>query len=72
MYYQGVKKTIVVRTIKKKRSLEGGIHPLLERLFLVRGITSETELDRTLSKLPSPWLLSGMEGMVTSFDHRHQ
>ena len=65
MYYQGVKKTIVVRTVKKKRSLEGGIHPLLERLFLVRGITSETELDRTLSKLPSPWLLSGMEGMVT-------
>ncbi len=65
MYYQGVKKTIVVRTVEKKRSLEGDIPPLLERLFLARGITSETELDRTLSKLPSPWLLSGMEGMVT-------
>ena len=65
MYYQGVKKTIVVRAVQKKRSFQGKIHPLLERLFLARGITSETELDRTLSKLPSPWLLSGMEEMVT-------
>ena len=64
MYYQGVKKTIVVRAVEKKRSLLGEIHPLLERLFLARGITSEAELDRTLAKLPSPWLLSGMEEMV--------
>ena len=64
MYSQGIKKNIVVRTFKKNRSLAGDIHPLLERLFLARGITSETELDRTLSKLPSPWLLSGMEAMV--------
>ena len=60
MYYQGVKKTIVVRAVEK-----GDVHPLLKRLFLARGITSETELDRTLSKLPSPWLLSGMEEMVS-------
>ena len=64
MYSQGIKKNIVVRTFKKNRSLGGNIHPLLERLFLARGITSETELDRTLTKLPSPWLLSGMEAMV--------
>ena len=64
MYYQGVKKTIVVRPVKKKRTLQVNLHPLLERLFLARGITSEIELDRTLSKLPSPWLLSGMEEMV--------
>ena len=64
MYSQGIKKNIVVRTFKKNRSLAGNIHPLLERLFLARGITSETELDRTLTKLPSPWLLSGMEAMV--------
>ena len=64
MYSQGIKKNIVVRTFKKNRSLADDIHPLLERLFLARGITSETELDRTLSKLPSPWLLSGMEAMV--------
>ena len=65
MYYQGIKKTIVVRSVEKKRSLLGEIHPLLERLFLARGITSAAELDRTLAKLPSPWLLSGMEEMVT-------
>ena len=63
MYYQGVKKTIVVRTVKKRLRL-GELHPLLERIFLARGVTSEAELDRTLSKLPSPWLLSGMETMV--------
>ena len=64
MYYQGVKKTIVVRPVKKKPTLQGNLHPLLERLFLARGITSEIELDRTLAKLPSPWLLSGIEEMV--------
>ena len=64
MYYQGVKKTIVPRPFKKKRALQGNLHPLLERLFLARGIKSDIELDRTLSKLPSPWLLSGLEDMV--------
>lgn len=64
MYYQGVKKTIVPRPVKKKRALQGNLHPLLERLFLARGIKSDIELDRTLSKLPSPWLLSGLEDMV--------
>ena len=64
MYSQGIKKTIVLRPVKKKQALQGNLHPLLERIFLARGITSELELDRTLSKLPSPWLLSGMEEMV--------
>lgn len=64
MYSQGIKKTIVLRPVKKKHALQGNLHPLLERIFLARGITSELELDRTLSKLPSPWLLSGMEEMV--------
>ena len=64
MYSQGVKKTIVLRPIKKKHALQGNLHPLLERIFLARGITSDLELDRTLAKLPSPWLLSGMEEMV--------
>jgi single-stranded-DNA-specific exonuclease len=64
MYYQGVKKTIVTRPVKKKHALQGNLHPLLERLFLARGIKTDIELDRTLSKLPSPWLLSGLEDMV--------
>ncbi len=64
MYSQGIKKTIVLRPVKKKQALQGNLHPLLERIFLARGITSDLELDRTLAKLPSPWLLSGMEEMV--------
>ena len=64
MYYQGIKKAIILRSFEKNRSELGEIHPLLKRLFLARGVTSAAELDRTLSKLPSPWLLSGMEGMV--------
>lgn len=65
MYYQGVKKTIVRRTPLKKHSSLADMPPLLERLFLARGITDPGQLDRTLAKLPSPWLLSGMENMVT-------
>jgi len=64
MYYQGVKKLIVPRPVGKKRAFVGEMHPILERIFLARGLTSEAELDRTLAKLPSPWLLSGMEEMV--------
>lgn len=64
MYYQGEKKIIVARSVPKKRSQLGDLHPILERIFLARGLTSKAELDRTLSKLPSPWLLSGMEEMT--------
>ena len=64
MYYQGIKKAIILRSFEKNRSELGEIHPLLKRLFLARGVTSAAELDRSLSKLPSPWLLSGMEVMV--------
>ena len=64
MYYPSVKKTIVARPIGKKRPQFGELHPILERIYLARGLTSEADLDRTLAKLPSPWLLSGMEDMV--------
>lgn len=64
MYLQGVKKTIVVRPADKNKWSHGDIHPLLQRIFSARGIKSTTELDRALDKLPSPWLLSGMEEMV--------
>jgi len=64
MYYQGVKKLIVTRPVAKRRANLGTMHPILERIFLARGLTSEAELDRTLAKLPSPWLLSGIEAMV--------
>jgi single-stranded-DNA-specific exonuclease len=64
MYYPSVKKTIVARPIGKKRPQFGELHPVLERIYLARGLTLEADLDRTLAKLPSPWLLSGMEDMV--------
>ncbi len=35
--------------------------PVLQRVFAARGITCAAELQRNLSLLPSPWLLSGME-----------
>ncbi|MDP3334546.1 MAG: single-stranded-DNA-specific exonuclease RecJ [Methylococcaceae bacterium] len=64
MVYQGVKKLIVTRPIPKKRIQLSDVSPLLERIFLARGVTSAAELDRTLANLPSPWLLSGMDVMV--------
>lgn len=64
MYYPGVKKTIVPRLVGGKRPQFGEIHPVLERIYLARGLTSAADLDRTLANLPSPWLLSGMEDMV--------
>lgn len=64
MYHQGVKKNIVPRPSNGKKSHLKGIHPILEGIFSARGITENEQLERTLAKLPSPWLLSGMEEMV--------
>jgi single-stranded-DNA-specific exonuclease len=65
MYYQGIKKTITQRPIHKKTVSLGDIHPRLAQIYLARGLTSIDELDKSLAKLPSPWLLSGMTEMVT-------
>ncbi|MDD1605605.1 MAG: DHH family phosphoesterase, partial [Methylococcaceae bacterium] len=64
MYYQGIKKTIIQRPIHKKNVSLGDIHPRLAQIYLARGLTSIDELDKSLTKLPSPWLLSGMSDMV--------
>lgn len=64
MYLQGAKKTIVVRPIADANKQFDGIHPLLQRIFAARGVNSVDDLDRSLDKLPSPWLLSGMDTMV--------
>ena len=64
MYHQGVKKKIVPRPRSKKKSHLENIPPVLNKIFSARGITENDQLERTLAKLPSPWLLSGMEGMV--------
>lgn len=40
------------------------LHPVLKRVYLARGIRSHEDLDLSLKRLPSPWLLQGMEAMV--------
>jgi single-stranded-DNA-specific exonuclease len=64
MYYQGIKKIITRRSVGKKTSVFGDIHPILARIYAARGVSAVDELDRSLAKLPSPWLLSGMTEMV--------
>jgi single-stranded-DNA-specific exonuclease len=64
MYYQGIKKNIVPRPKPKKKSSLKDLDPILIKIFSTRGITENDQLERTLAKIPSPWLLSGMEAMV--------
>jgi single-stranded-DNA-specific exonuclease len=64
LYHQGVKKKIVPRPDNKKKSYLNNLDPILLKIFSTRGITENEQIDRTLAKLPSPWLLSGMESMV--------
>lgn len=66
MYLQGVKKVIVQRQPVAGHLALDGLDPVLQRIFASRGIQSVEELDRSLAKLPSPWLLSGMQTMVES------
>lgn len=64
MYYQGIKKQITLRPNNKPQPSLKNLDPLLHRIFSSRGITENTQLNRTLNQLPSPWLLTGMESMV--------
>jgi len=64
MYLQGVKKNIVQRPLPNKPPQLGELDPVLQRIFASRGVEHADELERTLSKLPSPWQLSGMRNIV--------
>jgi single-stranded-DNA-specific exonuclease len=64
MHSQGSPKTILPRPLLTRLDLFDGLHPVLARLFSSRSVRSLAELDRNLSSLPSPWLLSGMNAMV--------
>ena len=63
MYLQGVKKIIAQRPFAESPQLSE-LDPVLQRIFSSRGIQSSEELEKSLAKLPSPWLLSGMQSMV--------
>ncbi len=65
MHYHGLTKKIVERPILARQTGLAEINPVLKRIYLARGIKSETELQYGLAQLPSPWLLTGMEEMVT-------
>lgn len=57
-------KLIVQRPITKKIALFSNLHPVIARIYAARGVQSVDALDKSLTKLPSPWLLSGMDVMV--------
>ncbi len=59
------KKKIVIRSVAKISPELANLHPTLQRIFSSRGISSLTELERSLTQLPSPSLLSGMTEMVS-------
>lgn len=65
MYQQGVKKKIVPYPKNHDKPNLTGLSPILQRIFVGRGITDNSQLERGLDKLPSPFLLSGMENMVS-------
>lgn len=58
------KKKIVIRAAAQISPELANFHPTLQRIFSTRGITSLSELERSLTQLPSPLLLSGMIEMV--------
>lgn len=69
MYCQGVKKQIVRRSTVKNNIQLNGIDPLLTQILVARGVTKTQQMERSLSHLPSPWLLSGMEIIVKHLIH---
>lgn len=58
------KKRIVQRPLTKKLAVFAQLHPVIARIYAARNVRSLEELDKSLNKLPSPWLLSGMDDMV--------
>ncbi|MGX2039046.1 single-stranded-DNA-specific exonuclease RecJ [Methylocaldum sp. MU1018] len=65
MPYYPVKKKIIPRGPDRLPDRAfSHLPPLLQRIYTARRLTVADELDRSLAQLPSPWLLSGMEGMA--------
>ncbi|MFM8330698.1 MAG: single-stranded-DNA-specific exonuclease RecJ [Candidatus Methylumidiphilus sp.] len=59
-----VPKKIIRRPQPAQNGQLPNLPPLLRRIYLSRNLTDPEELERGLAKLPSPWLLSGMENLV--------
>ncbi len=65
MHYHGSIKKIVERPMQGRAAGVTVSDSVLKRIYLARGIKLDAELERSLAQLPSPWLLTGMEEMVT-------
>ena len=64
------KTEIIRRTIPDGGQLPEHIHPLLNRIYLARGIADEAELGRELADLPAPSTISGTDEAARLL-HRH-
>ncbi len=64
MLHHPLPKKIVRRPLQTQGGHFQNLPPLLRRIYLARDLSAPEELDRTLIRLPSAWLLSGMEAMV--------
>ena len=64
MYLQGVKKAIALRPVTGNPAALATLDPVMQAIFSRRGVDTPEQLERSLAKLPSPWLLSGMQNMV--------
>lgn len=63
VYLQGIQKQILPRPVMPVHDLSES-DPVLQRIFSQRGLVSDADLNRSVSGLPSPWLLSGMQVMA--------
>lgn len=75
MLHHPVEKKILRRSGDETSSLFSQFPPLLRRVYRGRNLLGDDDLDRSLARLPSPWLLSGMENMVAclaeAIERRH-
>ena len=64
MPHHPVPKQIIRRPAPAQTGHFLDLHPLLRRIYLARNLSGPADLERTLAKLPSPSLLSGMANLV--------
>lgn len=64
MLYHPTRKNIIRRFASQPLAGLDHLPPVLQRIYAVRQLNGAPELDRSLSRLPSPFLLSGMHDMT--------
>ncbi len=64
MPYHPVQKKIVRRSAPPHAAKLAHLPPLLQRIYAARKLDDTAQLDRSLSQLPEPWLLTGMDAMA--------